>query len=215
MLRLGPTLAATAVRALGATLRISDQGVEALEPLWAARRPLIYAVWHGRILMVPWLNVQLRRTHGARLARVLASRSRDGEMVARWVQRFGLAVVRGSSSRGGAAALRALAAAVQAGEDVAVVPDGPRGPAERLQPGVVALAALTGAPIVPFGFSAHPARRLHSWDRFMVPLPFARAAVVFGAAALVSREADRETVRADLERALQDVTARADRLVGA
>ena len=93
MLRLGPPLAATAVRALGATLRISDQGVEALEPLWAAGRPLIYAVWHGRILMVPWLNVQLRRTHGARLARVLASRSRDAEMVARWVQRFGLAVV--------------------------------------------------------------------------------------------------------------------------
>jgi lysophospholipid acyltransferase (LPLAT)-like uncharacterized protein len=215
MLRLGPPLAAAAVRALGATLRISDQGVEALEPLWAARRPLIYAVWHGRILMVPWLNVQLRRTRGARLARVLASRSRDGEMVARWVQHFGLAVVRGSSSRGGAAALRALAAAVQAGEDVAVVPDGPRGPAERLQPGVVALAALTGAPIVPFGFSARPARRLHSWDRFMVPLPFARAAVVFGTAALVSREADRETVRADLERSLQEVTARADRLVGA
>jgi len=173
MLRLGPPLAATAVRALGATLRISDQGVEALEPLWAARRPLIYAVWHGRILMVPWLNVQLRRTHGARLARVLASRSRDGEMVARWVQRFGLAVVRGSSSRGGAAALRALAAAVQAGEDVAVVPDGPRGPAERLQPGVVALAALTGAPIVPFGSPRIPpggcTRGIASWSRCPSP----------------------------------------------
>jgi lysophospholipid acyltransferase (LPLAT)-like uncharacterized protein len=215
MLKLVPPLAAAAVRALGITLRITDQGAEALEPLWAERRPLIYAVWHGRILMVPWLNVRLRRTRGARLARVLASRSRDGELVARWVQRFGLAVVRGSSSRGGAQALRALAAAVRAGEDVAVVPDGPRGPAERVQPGVVALAALTGAPVVPFGFSARPARRLHSWDRFMVPLPFARAAVVFGAAAVVSREADRERARIDLERTLQEVTERADRLVGA
>ena len=215
MLKLVPPLAAAAVRALGITLRITDQGAEALEPLWAERRPLIYAVWHGRILMVPWLNVRLRRTRGARLARVLASRSRDGELVARWVQRFGLAVVRGSSSRGGAQALRALAAAVRAGEDVAVVPDGPRGPAERVQPGVVVLAALTGAPVVPFGFSARPARRLHSWDRFMVPLPFARAAVVFGAAAVVSREADRETARIDLERTLQEVTERADRLVGA
>ena len=215
MLRLVPPLAAAAVRALGITLRITDQGAEALEPLWAERRPLIYAVWHGRILMVPWLNVRLRRTRGARLARVLASRSRDGELVARWVQRFGLAVVRGSSSRGGAEAQRARAAAVRAGEDVAVVPDGPRGPAERVQPGVVALAALTGAPVVPFGFSARPARRLHSWDRFMVPLPFARAAVVFGAAAVVSREADRETARVDLERTLQEVTERADRLVGA
>jgi len=215
MLKLVPPLAAAAVRALGITLRITDQGAEALEPLWAERRPLIYAVWHGRILMVPWLNVRLRRTRGARLARVLASRSRDGELVARWVQRFGLSVVRGSSSRGGAQALRALAAAVRAGEDVAVVPDGPRGPAERVQPGVVVLAALTGAPVVPFGFSARPARRLHSWDRFMVPLPFARAAVVFGAAAVVSREADRETARIDLERTLQEVTERADRLVGA
>jgi len=215
MLTLGPPLAAAAVRALGATLRVTDQGVEALAPLWAAGRPLIYAVWHGRILMVPWLNVELRRRHGARLARVLASRSRDGEMVARWVQRFGLAVVRGSSSRGGAGALRALAAAVRAGEDVAVVPDGPRGPAERVQPGVVALAAITGAPVVPFGFAARPARRLASWDRFMVPLPFARAAIVFGAAAQVPREADREAARADLERTLHEVTARADRLVGA
>jgi lysophospholipid acyltransferase (LPLAT)-like uncharacterized protein len=95
------------------------------------------------------------------------------------------------------------------------VPDGPRGPAERVQPGVVALAALTGAPVVPFGFAARPARRLHSWDRFMVPLPFARAAVVFGAAAMVPREADRETARVDLERTLLEVTERADRLVGA
>jgi len=123
--------------------------------------------------------------------------------------------VGGSLSRSGAQALRALAAAVRAGEDVAVVPDGPRGPAERVQPGVVVLAALTGAPVVPFGFSARPAPRLHSWDRFMVPLPFARAAVVFGAAAVVSREADRETARIDLERTLQEVTERADRLVGA
>jgi lysophospholipid acyltransferase (LPLAT)-like uncharacterized protein len=214
MLKLVPPLTAAAVRALGTTLRITDHGAEALEPLWAARRPLIYAVWHGRILMVPWLNVRLRRTRGARLVRVLASRSRDGELVARWVQRFGLAVVRGSSSRGGAEAVRALAAAVRAGEDVAVVPDGPRGPAERMQPGVVALAALTGAPVVPFGFAARPARRLHSWDRFMVPLPFARAAVVFGPAAMVPREADRETARVNLERTLLEVTERADRLVG-
>ncbi len=210
-----PGLAAVAVRALGATLSLTAEGVEALEPLWAARRPLIYMVWHGRILMVPWLNRRLCRTHGARLARVLASRSRDGELVARWVARFGLPVVRGSSSRGGSDALRALLAAVRGGEDVAVVPDGPRGPRERLQGGVVALAALTGAPVVPLGFAARPARRLASWDRFLVPLPFARAAAVFGKPAVVARAADRESVRADLERVLHEVTESADRLVGA
>jgi hypothetical protein len=211
---LAPPVAAAAVRALGVTLRLRVEGVETMAPLWAARQPLIYAVWHSRILMVPWLNARLRRTRGARAARVLASRSRDGELVARWVGRFGLPVVRGSSSRGGAQALRALAAAVRAGEDVAVVPDGPRGPRERLQAGLVVLGAATGAPIVPLGFAAWPARRLASWDRFLVPWPFARAALVFGKAVTVGRDADRETARADLERALRDVTETADRLVG-
>jgi lysophospholipid acyltransferase (LPLAT)-like uncharacterized protein len=212
---LAPPLAAVAVRALGATLRVTEVGVETLQPRWAAGQPVIYAVWHGRILMVPWLTARLRRTRGARAVRVLASRSRDGELVARWVARFGLTVVRGSSSRGGTGALRALAASVRAGEDVAVVPDGPRGPRERLQPGLVVLASLTGAPVVPLAFAARPARCLASWDRFLVPLPFARAAVVFGKAATVPRDADRETARADLERALREVTQTADRLVGA
>src|SRR6185369_10585718 len=99
---LAPPLAATAVRALGATLRLHEEGVERLTPRWVAGQPLIYAVWHGRILMIPWLTARLRRTRGARAVRVLASRSRDGEMVTRWATRFGLSVVRGSSSRGGA-----------------------------------------------------------------------------------------------------------------
>jgi len=210
-----PPLAAGAVRALGATLRLREEGVEALQPLWAAGQPLIYAVWHGRILMVPWVNARLRRTRGARCVRVLASRSRDGELAARLAARFGLSVVRGSSSRSGGAALRELTAAVRAGEDVAVVPDGPRGPRERVQAGVIVLAAATGAPIVPCGFAARPARRLASWDRFLVPLPFARAAVVFGKPAGVPRDADRETARADLERVLAEVSEFADRLVDA
>ncbi len=210
---LAPPAAAVAVRALGVTLRLTETGVDALRPRWAQGQPLIYAVWHGRILMIPWLTARLRRTRGARAVRVLASRSRDGELVARWVTRFGLSVVRGSSSRGGAEALRALAASVRAGQDVAVVPDGPLGPPERVQAGIIVLAAATGAPIVPVAFAARPARRLSSWDRFLVPLPFARAAVVFGAAAVVSRDADRETARVHVERALRDVTELADHLV--
>lgn len=212
--RMAPLLGASAVSALGATLSLRAAGVEPLRPLWQAGRPLIYAVWHGRILVVPWLNARLRRTDGARPVRVLASRSRDGELMAAFARRFGLAVVRGSSSRGGAAALRALAHAVRAGEDVAMVPDGPRGPACRLQAGIVALAAATGAPIVPVGVAARPARRLGSWDRFMVPLPFARCAVVFGEASAVKRRDDREEARVRIERALQDATDAADRLVG-
>lgn len=211
--RLAPPVAAGAVRALGATLRIAVVGVDALAPLWRAERPLIYAAWHGRILMVPWLNGWLRRTRGARPVRALASRSRDGEVVARYVGRFGLEVVRGSSSRGGADALRALAAAVRAGHDVAVIPDGPRGPRYQLQPGVVALAALTSAPVVPLAFAGRPARRLRTWDEFLIPAPFARCAAVFGAPVTVPRDADREVARKELERALIEVTRTADRLV--
>ena len=208
-----PPIAAAAVRVLGATLRVRASGIEPLLPMWRSGQPLIYAVWHGRILMVPWMSARLRRTRGARQVRVLASRSRDGELVARYVRRFGLGVVRGSSSRGGAAALRALARALRAGEDVAVVPDGPRGPRCRVQPGVVMLAATTGAPIVPMAFAARPARRLGSWDELLIPAPFARCAVAFGAAATVARDADREQARDRVERALNEITAAADRMV--
>lgn len=165
--------------------------------------------------MVPWLNARLRRTHGARAVSVLASRSRDGSIVARYVSRFGLDVVRGSSSQGGAAAMRALVTTVEAGRDVALVPDGPRGPQRQLGPGVVVLAAVTGAPVVPLGFAARPARRMVTWDEFLVPAPFARAALVFGAPLTVPRDADRALVRKDIERSLDEATAAADRLVGA
>lgn len=208
-----PPLAAVAVRLLAASLRIMVRGADHLVPFWRERRPLIYAVWHGRILMIPWMNARLRRTHGARRVRVLASRSPDGELVARYVRHFGLDVVRGSSSRGGVVALRQLAATLAAGEDVAVIPDGPRGPRCRLQPGIVALAALSGAPVVPLAFAASPARCLPTWDAFLVPMPFARCAAVFGGPTFVAREADRERAGKDLEATLIEVTSLADRLV--
>lgn len=212
---LAPPVAAALVRALGATLRLDVHGLEPLVSLWRARQPVIYVAWHGRILLVPWLNARLSRTHGARGARVLVSRSRDGELMARYVRRFGLEVVRGSSSRGGASALRALQACLASGTDVAIVPDGPRGPRHEMQPGAVALAALSGAPVVPLAIGARPARRLDTWDAFLIPLPFARCAAVFGAPVAVAGDADREGARRGLERALCHVTDRADALAAA
>jgi lysophospholipid acyltransferase (LPLAT)-like uncharacterized protein len=206
-------VAAAAVRLLGSTLRLTVQGTEPLMPAWAEGRPLIYAVWHGRILMVPWLNAHLRRRFRARPIRALASRSRDGELIARFAGRFGIDAVRGSSSRGGADALRALVGALRGEADVAVVPDGPRGPRERAQMGVVALAALTGAPIVPFAFAACPSRRLGTWDRFLLPAPFARAAAVFGSPLAIPRAGARAEALASVEQALTAVTEAADRLV--
>lgn len=208
-----PALAAFAVRALGLTLRLTVIGVDALRPLWRERRPVIYALWHGRLLMVPWVSARLAPIRGGRDIRVLASRSRDGELIARFVRRFGLESVRGSSSRGGAAAVRALAAALRAGDDVVVAPDGPRGPRHRVQAGLPALAALSGAPVVPVAFAACPARRLRTWDAFLVPAPFARCALVFGDPVGIGREDDREEARGRLERSLDATTAAADRAV--
>jgi len=214
-LALTPALAAAAVRTLGLTLRLTIIGLEALLPTWRERRPVIYALWHGRLLMVPWVSARVAGVRGARDTRVLASRSRDGELMARFVRRFGLSAVRGSSSRGGAEALRALATALREGADVVVAPDGPRGPRQRVQRGLPALAALSGAPVIPLAFAASPARRLATWDAFLIPAPFARCALVVGDAICVSRDDDREEARARLERALETTTAAADRAVSA
>jgi lysophospholipid acyltransferase (LPLAT)-like uncharacterized protein len=205
-------LAASGIGALGATLRLHLSGADELAPFWRTSHPLIYVLWHGRILMAPWVHAELRRSKGARRVLVLASRSRDGEMLARYVERFGLGVVRGSSSRGGASALRRLAAAVKAGQDVAIAPDGPRGPAGRVHPGVVALAALSGAPVVPLGFAARPAKVLRTWDRFVIPVPFARAAAVFGSPIVVAAGVDRGLMGRTIEMALNEMTAAAERL---
>src|SRR5262245_45628866 len=96
-LALGPPLAAIAVRALGGTLRVELAGVATVRPFWEQRRPLIYAIWHGRMLMAPWINARLRRTDGARRVIGLASRSLDGELIARYAARFDVGAIRGSS----------------------------------------------------------------------------------------------------------------------
>lgn len=194
----GPLLGAIALRALGGSLRVAREEA-AVAPLWAARAPVIYAVWHGRVLLLPYL-------YGHRGCHVLTSRSRDGELVARWIRRFGLEPVRGSSTRGGAEALRLLTRALRAGREVVVVADGPKGPREVLKPGVIALARLSGAPIVPVSVGASREWRLGSWDEFRIAKPFARCAMRFGEPIHVSGAAGRageEAARKEVEAALR------------
>jgi lysophospholipid acyltransferase (LPLAT)-like uncharacterized protein len=214
MRNLAPPLVAALVNGLGRTLRMTLIGVTPLVPLWQSKRPLIYVVWHGRMLMVPWLNAQLRATHRARAPRMLVSNSRNGELMGRFVSRFGLDVVmRGPSRLDAAVAVDMLVTALDRGDEIALAPDGPRGPHEAFKPGAIALAALTGASIVPVAIAAHPAGRLPSWDHFLIPLPFARCVVVFGEPIGVRRDADRARTRGEMERILSAVTATADRLV--
>jgi lysophospholipid acyltransferase (LPLAT)-like uncharacterized protein len=204
-LAVGPALGALAVRALARTLRIRREEA-AVAPFWAARAPVIYAVWHGRLLLLPYL-------YGHRGCHVLTSRSRDGELVARWIRRFGLVPVRGSSTRGGGEALRRLTRALRRGHEVVAVPDGPTGPPEVLKLGVIALARLSGAPIVPTALGAAREWRLGSWDEFRIPKPFARCVVRFGEPVRVPATADRagqEATRKEVEAALRSLTWQVD-----
>lgn len=204
-LAVAPSLGAIALRVLARTLRMRREEA-AVAPLWAARAPIIYAVWHGRVLMLP-------RLYGRRGSHVLTSRSRDGELVARWITRFGLVPVRGSSTRGGGEALRLLARTLRRGGEVVVVPDGPTGPREVLKPGVITLARLSGAPIVPMAVGASRQWRLGSWDEFRIPKPFARCVVRFGEPIRVPADADRagaEAARKEVEAALRSVSWQAD-----
>jgi hypothetical protein len=194
----GLAVGRTAVRLLGRSLAVEEIGREPVEALWAAKSPVIYAMWHGRILMLPYLYGRLRPLH------VLISRSRDGELVSRFIGGFGLRVVRGSTSRGGGVALRALARLLRHERaEVVVVPDGPRGPREVAQPGAVVLARLSGAPVVPVGVGASRATVLTTWDGFQIPHPFARLTVVFGPPLRVDRGIDPAGLEA-AHRALQE-----------
>lgn len=187
-------------------------GQEHLDALLAAPRPVVFCLWHDRsVLAAPWV---LTRIHRQGLAvTVLASHSRDGELVARLARRLDLPCVRGSSSRGGREAVRALYKAMRSlGASPVVIPDGPRGPKGVFKVGGAVLAQLAGAPIVPLGFAPERAFQLRSWDRLLVPWPFSRISVAVGAPEELPRTMTSEVLeseRARLEAVLNAVSARA------
>jgi lysophospholipid acyltransferase (LPLAT)-like uncharacterized protein len=164
---------AALIRALASTWRYRRIAEDtAVLPGAIDKRPRIYAFWHSQ--MLPLLT--LHRDLGVA---VLISAHRDGELIARAAERFGFRTVRGSTSRGAAAALRGLERALADGYSVAVTPDGPRGPAEEFAPGVLIAAQRTGAPIVLTAAAPSRAWRLSTWDQFVIPKPFARIVVAY------------------------------------
>ena len=206
-LSLLPPVAAALVWIIGATMRPETRGHEAVDAFYRSGGHIILAFWHAQQLMIP---AGYRGTG----AHVLISQHGDGEIIARIIARFGHQAVRGSSTRGGAAALRALIKLGRAGKDLVVTPDGPKGPPQVAKLGVVQLAKVSGLPIVPLAFACSTKQLFSSWDHFMIPYPFSRGLFLYGKPMFVSREGDDLALEADrlvLQTELNRLTEEAER----
>jgi hypothetical protein len=194
------------IRLVAATSRSVFVGREHADALLANEQGFILAFWHARLLMGA-----VTRKETDRPVYMLISTHRDGELIAAAVKGFGIGMIRGSAhdpnkpkkNKSGAPAVAAMAAALKSGAIVGMTPDGPRGPAEIAKIGVVRLAALTGAPILPAGYAASRVKRLATWDRFVLTFPFSRMAFAARAPINVEPGADGEA----LERARQRLEA--------
>jgi len=202
-----PRLASGLVRCLRSTMRLRCEGREGLEALREQGRAYIHAFWHGHLLMMPYAYP------GGRIA-ILISEHRDGEYIARTMHRFGHTTVRGSTTSGGANALRGAVRKAREGFDLGFTPDGPRGPRHVVQPGLIYLASRLGLPIVPAGFGLERPWRAGSWDRFAVPRPGTRARCVTEELITVPGDAGRdelEAYRLRVEAAIGHATELAER----
>jgi len=209
---LGPILASALVRTLRRLLRWTSINESTVLDLHRANRPYVHAFYHDQLLMMTYSY--LGQTHGRRLV-VLSSRHRDGEYVSRTLERFGHQMVRGSTAHGGVAGLKEMIRHLRNGRDVAFATDGPRGPRHSVQMGAIEAARLGRAPIVPVAFAASEKKTLRSWDTFQIPLPFARAVIIYGDPIEVPFDASRqgmETKRRAVQDALDGLTAKAEAL---
>ncbi|HEX5718981.1 MAG TPA: lysophospholipid acyltransferase family protein [Thermoanaerobaculia bacterium] len=193
------------IRALRATVRLRHHGDGPMREMEKRGEHFILALWHRHLLLMPYSY----RGNGIS---VLVSQSRDGELIARALARMGIGTSRGSSSRGGIAGMRDLLRKAAQGYDLAFTPDGPRGPAGEVQPGVILAAAATGLPILSLSLAATKVKRLRSWDRFVVPLPLSTVHIVYGEPFTVERRGDPELAAAELKRRLDAGEKEAERL---
>ena len=204
--RLVPYLAYAYVTFVGWTNRLTTVRGEIRDGFKSRNERFIYPFWHQRQVYFTW-------AHRGVGAAVLVSRSKDGEMIAETMRLSDIGAVRGSSSRGGAVAVRGLMEVLQSGLDIGITPDGPKGPAREVKDGAVFLAQKLGVPLLPLTNAL--TRKLEikkAWDRFQVPLPFGRAYVVYADPIYVGPDDDPAAKAAELKAALDRITAEADAL---
>ncbi len=210
-------LASLYIRLVWLTSRFEVIGAAAPQRKWAAGEPFILSFWHGRLLMMPYSWDRSKQIA------MLISNHRDGELIANTIGHFGLGTVRGSSAKegrnakGGTEALRIMLKTLKAGDYVGITPDGPRGPRMRASDGIVAVARMSGVPVIPATYATKARIRLGTWDRFLVPLPFTKGVIMWGEPILIGKDKGPEAAeqaRQTIEQAMNDLADRADRHVG-
>jgi lysophospholipid acyltransferase (LPLAT)-like uncharacterized protein len=194
------------VRVIGLTWRFRVRDDAEIKRLRAERKPIVFALWHGQML-------PLLYHHRGEGVSVLISEHGDGEIIARIAMRLGFRTVRGSTSRGAARALLGLVRELDEGHDLAITPDGPRGPAKTFALGALIVAQRGNAPLIPAVAVASSGWRLGSWDRFLIPKPFARVTIAYGSAIRVDTSSARDAV-AEAERARAAMLAAEERASG-
>jgi hypothetical protein len=202
LLAVAPFLAAWVIRLLRSLMRIEFVGEERLRTFWEKREHVILAFWHDQLLLM----VKGYRGPGAK---ILISASKDGELIARTMRYFGQGAVRGSSTRGGRAAFKALLDLAKEPFDLVFTPDGPKGPRHTIKEGVVQLARLTGRPVIPMAFACSRGHRFASWDRFLLPFPFSRGVFSFGPAVYYDAGESPTDFQARLQQAMEENDRRA------
>ena len=157
----------------GVTAKISWVGKEIVDDMIDSSHPFIICAWHNDIYFSTWLLKEMNLT-------ALISSSRDGEYINHVLSGFGFRAVRGSSTRGGIGAMKQLVRCLKEGQSTAITPDGPQGPIHKVQEGIIALAKMTGAPIIPWRYEGNSCWNLNSWDNHKIPKPFSKISSVFG-----------------------------------
>ena len=170
--------AANLLKALDGSYHWTLLGLAGQPDYWSRKRPCIFMFWHSRQLLMPFLY--RRMTGGFDGVISLISRHRDGRLISETVRRLGFGSVAGSSTRGGARAVLEIAGLLQSGKQVAITPDGPRGPAGKLKMGVILLASRCSVPVFPVALGSNRAWRFGSWDSMLLPKPFAKVVAVVG-----------------------------------
>jgi lysophospholipid acyltransferase (LPLAT)-like uncharacterized protein len=205
LLAVAPPIASLGIKALAATMKFEFLHEERVRSFWEKDERFIAAFWHNRLLLMGYSY------HGKGI-KTLISQHKDGELISRVLKSLGFGSVRGSSTRGGAAAMREMAKASRE-YDIGITPDGPRGPKYVVQEGVIALARLTGVPILPLTFGSSRKKVFASWDAFNLPYPFSRGVFMWGEPIYVSKEDDMEEKRKELELKLKEMTEFVDEYI--